>query len=550
MVCGALMKRLCIMALLLALCFSAFAITYEIVDYQFLIVGKTRSSSLSERVGNVGSTFESVEDLEAFLGERRQDLLNMRLFTDADFTYVMEQRVPDHYDVKVTFLVHDASSLFILPYPKYDSNYGFKLGLKFYDKNVGGNFTNLYAYAGFSQQNNTVRDGDADWEISLSDIKVGKATMTASTYGEMDLMKWERSYASLGASFNNIVIGDLNIGASTNFRFSPKSADKSSPWQFSSVSESMNFAFQNNRFENLSISESFTYYLQSRNANSSLGMSYNMGYDIYSQFQFTSRQTYDPLDVNESDYVEIGIGIKRYLAITHKIGFSNRIMFFINYNYKTEIIAPYFDYTMTSSRSDVNWLGNFRKGYSYQLQLDLLSYPLTEIDRNSFKLWANVCGYIPVTSWLNLSTRATLTLSDRPQPFALSGASSMGDYLRGIRLDNPYVETSSGAEISRRMAFTYSLDLITNFISIRNFCKSYVIPFADMAIINTDADCTEFKVLTTVGGEGVVILDNHPSYPIRGSLGFNAEDLVRFMKGEIGIGDVEFEIYIGMGFFY
>ena len=59
-----------------------------------------------------------------------------------------------------------------------------------------------------------------------------------------------------------------------------------------------------------------------------------------------------------------------------------------------------------------------------------------------------------------------------------------------------------------------------------------------------------FEKLVTVGAEGIVILDSHPSYPIRGSLGFNAEHLSEFLQGDREMSDVEFELFIGLYFLY
>ena len=95
---------------------------------------------------------------------------------------------------------------------------------------------------------------------------------------------------------------------------------------------------------------------------------------------------------------------------------------------------------------------------------------------------------------------------------------------------------------------TFNLDLMFNFIKINGFCKTYAIAFTDLFLGRNDDG--SLAKLMTVGGEGIIILDSHPSYPIRGSLAFNADHLVKFIKGEMDIRDVEFELYIGLYFFY
>ena len=57
-------------------------------------------------------------------------------------------------------------------------------------------------------------------------------------------------------------------------------------------------------------------------------------------------------------------------------------------------------------------------------------------------------------------------------------------------------------------------------------------------------------ILKTVGVEGYGILNKFPSYPIRGSLGFNLDDVMRHIRGEIAFSQIEFELTIGMGLHY
>ena len=73
---------------------------------------------------------------------------------------------------------------------------------------------------------------------------------------------------------------------------------------------------------------------------------------------------------------------------------------------------------------------------------------------------------------------------------------------------------------------------------------------AHMDIFVGSNDDDGLDTLVTIGGEGIIVLDNYPSFPIRGSLGFNAKDLFNWMKGEIGLTDVEFELFIGLHYFY
>ena len=93
-----------------------------------------------------------------------------------------------------------------------------------------------------------------------------------------------------------------------------------------------------------------------------------------------------------------------------------------------------------------------------------------------------------------------------------------------------------------------NLDMLFNFIRISDFCSTYAVPFMDIFVGSNDDDGLDTMV--TIGGEGIIVLDDYPSFPIRGSLGFNAKDLMNWMRGEIGLTDVEFELFIGLHYFY
>ncbi|HNZ94646.1 MAG TPA: hypothetical protein PKN79_02415, partial [Sphaerochaeta sp.] len=56
---------------------------------------------------------------------------------------------------------------------------------------------------------------------------------------------------------------------------------------------------------------------------------------------------------------------------------------------------------------------------------------------------------------------------------------------------------------------------------------------------------TGYRVVSTIGLDGWVILNRYPAYPIRASLGLNLEDLRRAVADELSWRDVEWELFIG-----
>ncbi|MBR2282461.1 MAG: hypothetical protein IJ863_07570 [Spirochaetales bacterium] len=544
------MKRLFAVLLILFIAVPLFAVQYEIVDISFSVTGKTDPAQLSKIVGSIGATFDSADSLEAFLEEKKQDLLNLRLFSNVVYKYdVSENLAKGMGSVKVTFLIWDAKSIFILPYPKYDSNYGFKLGIKMYDKNLGGKFTNLYGYFGFTQQENEFRKGNFDWELSVSDITIGESTMTASTTGVIDLLKWGNSNFSFDAGVYRIRIKDFEMSATAGLSIAPVGSEFDSPWGLADIHSTVSFKFNNVKLDNLALKTTYIHKIQTNEFDTKTELSHNLQYGVYSLTILNTEQINKPDDVNKGlDFIELGTGAGRDFPIADLLTLNTLFMFYVQYDYEAEILVPYFDLALSSSKYDVDWIGNFRKGYSYDVRMDLLSYPINEVDRTSFRLWTSASVFYPLTSWFNPSARVSMTISDRAQYFQFSKDSAIADYIRGVRLDNPLVDTE--VVPMHRNAIAFNLDLMVNFIQIKDFCKSYVNPFMDLLIVSDDAAERGFRTITTVGGEGIVILDDFPSYPIRGSLGINANDLVALAKGEKSLSEVEYEIYIGMGFLY
>ena len=545
------MKRIIIVLLLILTAFSVFAAKYEIVDYSFSITGKTDPAELSRIVGSTGSVFDSIDELEEFLDEKKQDLINLRLFSDVVYHYTVSNNVSKGiYAVEVSFMIWDAKSFFIIPYPKYDSNYGFKLGVKMYNKNLGGKLTNFYGYFGFSQQENQFKKGQFDWEFSVKDIKVGKATLSASTSGGIDLLKWDNTGFSFSTGIYHISIRDFDMSASAGLSIAPLGSAKDSPWGLSELTGSLSFRFDNEKMNNPSFSTTLTQNLLTYEFDTSSQYSCNLQYGgIYSLTALNTEQIDKPDEVNKGlDFIEIGSGIGRDFPLFDYLKLNMQLMFYIQYDYNAEIVVPYFDLSFISSKSDIDWVGNLRKGFSYDLRMDLLSYPINETDRNSFRLWLSASGFYPLTSWFNPSMRVSMTTSDRLQYFAFNDKAEIADYIRGVRLNNALVNTKTVPMHTNAIAI--NLDFMLQFITIRNFCKSYITPFVDVLIVNEESADPGFDSIVTVGGEGIIILDDFPGYPIRGSLGINANDLFDFMKGEKDLSGVEYEIYIGMGFLY
>ena len=95
--------RLAFTVLLLFVTANLFAATYTIRSYSFNIKGKTTDSALSEFVGEPGATFGTLEEMEAHVAEKRQQLYNKRIFHEVGFTYTLEDMGGDVFMHRMEF---------------------------------------------------------------------------------------------------------------------------------------------------------------------------------------------------------------------------------------------------------------------------------------------------------------------------------------------------------------------------------------------------------------------------------------------------------------
>jgi hypothetical protein len=130
---------------------------FVIEDVSYDITGLTWERILAKR-GDIkkGRTFSNREQLEAYLADRRQVLINQRVLADADITYATRDLPDGSVGVHVFVKTEDTWNIFLLPYFKYDSNKGLLLALRGRDFNFLGSMETLeldldYTYVDMSE---------------------------------------------------------------------------------------------------------------------------------------------------------------------------------------------------------------------------------------------------------------------------------------------------------------------------------------------------------------------------------------------------------------
>ncbi|MGI6466240.1 MAG: hypothetical protein ACOXZZ_01385 [Sphaerochaetaceae bacterium] len=130
--------------------------SYHVIDsYNIEVKGSSNVGKIKSFISPSGGepVFKSVADLEKELEDKKRILNNKRIFEEISYTYEPIRYEDDTFFYQVNFYIKDAFTFLAIPYPKYDSNYGFRLGIKAYDTNLLGTFSDLY----FLYQHNSNR---------------------------------------------------------------------------------------------------------------------------------------------------------------------------------------------------------------------------------------------------------------------------------------------------------------------------------------------------------------------------------------------------------
>ena len=149
------MKKLLTFILTLLSFTFCYANKYKInkVDYSIeastkIALGITKPYCLEQKVPvDTNTVFESEEELLEYLEDYKQQLNNTRVFEDLSVEYeILNIELPEEdeiYQVNLKVYLKDSIHIFILPGPKYDSNYGLRLKFKIKDFNFLGTLNTL-----------------------------------------------------------------------------------------------------------------------------------------------------------------------------------------------------------------------------------------------------------------------------------------------------------------------------------------------------------------------------------------------------------------------
>jgi len=178
-----MIKKILILLILSAVLIPVFSqnSAYSIVEIIYNIDGQTTPEALVRYMDlKSGDSFAGYEEMELLVKEEIQKLLNLRLFQEGSF--VLENISESEYSL--TLNLRDGWKIYPIPYPKFDSNKGFRLGMEFYYFNMGGSLLNFLVKGAvdFKLVNGKITTGD--WKInpSINNIKIGNFIFSAEIF--------------------------------------------------------------------------------------------------------------------------------------------------------------------------------------------------------------------------------------------------------------------------------------------------------------------------------------------------------------------------------
>ena len=117
----------------------------RISEFLFDITGQTQPYAITKNLDLTEQPeYYTPSEFEFYLKDLNQQLKNLRVMVDTDITVEYERTETGFIDARVTIHGRDTWNILVLPGPKYNSNTGISLKLKYKDENFLGSLEPFY----------------------------------------------------------------------------------------------------------------------------------------------------------------------------------------------------------------------------------------------------------------------------------------------------------------------------------------------------------------------------------------------------------------------
>lgn len=386
-----------------SVCTLVSAQKYQISDVTYYSTGITKSNAL-QRAVSIDRThvFETKEEFDAYVADITQQLENLRILESILAQPVLLTEQDGIIPVSLSFTVADSKHILALPKPSYDSNTGVEIKIKLKDSNFLGllNTLNVDVNAAYSHSQ------------------------------EKDPYRF-----SLGINFDYdypFKIASTNDTWSNDFTFN---------WTFGETIPEFSYE------TGLTISVPFGIHF----------FNFNISQSIVRNDDYTSYGD-DTYAVEKASFaLPLTIG---YIHKTTKVVYTPSINFVYNWDIdgidptNEDLASPFMNIAHSLSTERINWIGNFRKGYSltgsqsfgWNFQTESF-VPEVTLDVKLYKAF----------KYAGINTHAKAF-------FMLNSSDKIGSELRGVR-DNQYFADGSYYALKVPAALIFSLDMPVHIVT-------------------------------------------------------------------------------------
>ena len=584
---------------------SLYAGSIKVSGYNIEIIGKTKEEVVRNLiVPEEVEYFDSEDDLLSALNDKRQVLENKRVFTSVSYEYEIIDS-----EAYVRFEIIDAKSFLIIPFPKYDSNYGLKLGAKMWNRNLFGTLTSLDGTLFVTIKDWNWSRPEIYGNVSLGNLSIGSTKLSLELEAEgsvgetlsdyslyMDVSNiplFLNSWLDVTYSLSSVDSGDvknnifLSLGGiklnkvevTPSFKsvFYKNEANKNYLLPSISVKaiELGGVGLEFNETIKISTKEYENSYspeyllhedtisfnggmLKDFSLSNTVKYKFKNGYDFLNEIKYNLNSVFS-LHVAEDIYMsgdgsirhfDSGVGVGESIKLGKNFELSSKLLSYIR-SYSNGDYTPLYTLDVSLKGANIKWIGNYREGVSANISIkeawEIKSGDIkADFEKNGLYDHMEVSFFKLLGEWFNPSARVLVNSYLRNDPDE----------------DNSFIWGSSGTlgdelrgirndsvSDSNLLAIVANFNLLSYFPmpSIFSFVDCYANVFFDYGLVKNSVSSL-IKQYYGVGVEGIGILKSYPSYPIRVSLGFDVSKLMKWIEDRESMDF--YEIYLGMGFLF
>ena len=465
-----IVKRMVITIIIGVLCtFQALATTYVIDKYEITIKGRTRENAVRRHIAyDEGKTFESQEELEYAIERKRQALLDLRIFKGVDASWEAGAEVDGKVPVTIKIHINGALSFIVFPSISYDSNYGFFYQCYVEDQNFLGT-TGKTKFSFAVRENDNKHDwGYANLNTYLeTDLPLGRNwDLFNQIYLRHSGRDGNETTLTLDHRLRRRILETGHIANIVYINSFPESDLRSDHRKIEVAIDRIEFGFNDKLTYNIAEEVHFTEDAE------------NMAYS--------------------TTYVSASLNLKNIIGhnITPTIRFDVPAA-------NGQPGKPVLTFLLNAQDYYINWSGDFRDGYTYNIDAVLRT-------SGNHELAGNASLFTTPFDWMQLSTRLCFRLANYPE---VPKTELFTQNVRGIRNDNVQIE---GQEINS--IGTINLDAQFKLFRIPKFLNAYIGPFVELGYMSTG------NFIACVGAEMLLVLDEWPGAPGRLTIARNLLD--------------------------